>query len=79
MVSDVSVGSFLSGGVDSSIIATLMKKISDSNGNTGNNSTFTVGFQNLSEGNEARVTSDNLRTDHKEIVVSPEEYFEALP
>ena len=79
MVSDVPVGSFLSGGVDSSIIATLMKKISDSNGNAKNNSTFTVGFKNLSEGNEARVTSDNLRTDHKEIIVSPEEYFEALP
>ena len=32
MISDVPVGSFLSGGVDSSIIAGLMKKVSDSKG-----------------------------------------------
>lgn len=79
MVSDVSVGSFLSGGIDSSIIAALMKKASDSNSNGKNSSTFTVGFKNFSEGREAKVTSDSLRTDHTEITVSPEEYFEALP
>lgn len=79
MVSDVPVGSFLSGGIDSSIIATLMKKVSSSNGNLKNNSTFTVGFQDLSEGNEAKTTSDYLQTDHTEIIVSPEEYFEVLP
>lgn len=77
MVSDVPVGSFLSGGVDSSIIAGLMKKVSDSKGKK--NSTFTVGFKDLSEGEEAKKTSDSLQTDHTEITVSPEEYFEALP
>lgn len=79
MVSDVPVGSFLSGGIDSSIIAVLMKKVSSSNGNLKNNSTFTVGFQDLSEGNEAKTTSDYLQTDHTEIIISPEEYFEVLP
>ncbi len=77
MISDVPVGSFLSGGVDSSIIAGLMKKVSDSKGKK--NSTFTVGFKDLSEGKEAKETSDNLQTDHTEIIVSPEDYFEALP
>ncbi len=79
MVSDVPVGSFLSGGIDSSIIAALMKKVANSNSNGKNNSTFTVGFKDLSEGREAKVTSDNLKTDHTEIIVSSEEYFEALP
>lgn len=79
MVSDVPVGSFLSGGVDSSIIATLMKKVNSSVPNGKVNSTFTVGFKDLSEGREAKITSDNLHTDHTETMVSPEEYFEALP
>lgn len=79
MVSDVPVGSFLSGGIDSAIIAALMKKAGDANSNDKNNSTFTVGFKDLSEGREAKITSDNLQTDHTEIMVSPEEYFEALP
>lgn len=76
MVSDVPVGSFLSGGIDSSIIASLMKKVSEPNGKT--NSTFTVGFKDLSEGREAKETSDALHTNHTEIAVSSEEYFEAL-
>lgn len=79
MVSDVPVGSFLSGGVDSAIIASLMKKANASNSNSKVNSTFTVGFEDLSEGMEAKITSDSLQTEHVEITVSQEEYFEALP
>lgn len=75
MISDVSVGSFLSGGIDSSIIATLMQKIS------GNKKikTFTVGFSSLTEGREAKETSSFLGTDHTEITIGPEEYFKVLP
>jgi asparagine synthase (glutamine-hydrolysing) len=75
MIADVPVGSFLSGGIDSSIIATLMQKIRGDK----RIKTFTVGFTNLSEGNEARETAEPLGTDHTEITVTPEEYFEALP
>jgi len=75
MIADVPVGSFLSGGIDSSIIATLMqaergqKKIK----------TFTVGFDSLSEGEEAKETAEPLETDHVELLVSADDYFEALP
>ncbi|MEK7227672.1 MAG: asparagine synthase (glutamine-hydrolyzing) [Patescibacteria group bacterium] len=75
MIADVPVGSFLSGGIDSSIIATLIQRIRGEK----KIKTFTVGFKSLSEGLEARETSDPLGTDHTEIAVSPEEYFEALP
>jgi asparagine synthase (glutamine-hydrolysing) len=75
MIADVPVGSFLSGGIDSSIIATLMQKIRGDR----KIKTFTVGFESLSEGVEAKETSEPLGTDHTEITVSSEEYFEALP
>lgn len=88
MIADVPVGSFLSGGIDSSIIATLMQKIrGDKPASTregeptrgGKIKTFTVGFTSLSEAKEARETSEPLGTDHVEITVTPEEYFQALP
>lgn len=75
MIADVPVGSFLSGGIDSSIIATLMQKIRGEK----KIKTFTVGFTSLSEGKEAKETAEPLGTDHLEIAVSAEEYFEALP
>ncbi|MDP2650996.1 MAG: asparagine synthase (glutamine-hydrolyzing) [bacterium] len=75
MIADVPVGSFLSGGIDSSIIATLMQKIRG----TDKIKTFTVGFDTLTEGREARETAEPLGTEHIEISVGQEEYFRALP
>ena len=75
MIADVPVGSFLSGGIDSSIIATLMQKIRGEK----KIKTFTVGFETLSEGNEAKETSLPLGTEHTEITIGAKEYFESLP
>lgn len=75
MVSDVPVGAFLSGGIDSGTIATLMQTISGAK----KISTFTIGFKNFGEGEEAKITSDYLKTDHNEIKVSAYDYFKALP
>ncbi len=74
MIADVPVGAFLSGGVDSSIITTLMQKIRGEK----KIKTFTVGFDTLTEGNEAKETSSFLGTDHTEIKVGADEYFKAL-
>ncbi|KKU49996.1 MAG: asparagine synthase (glutamine-hydrolyzing) [Candidatus Zambryskibacteria bacterium RIFCSPHIGHO2_12_FULL_48_10] len=75
MIADVPVGSFLSGGIDSSIIATLMQKVRGEK----KIKTFTVGFNSVSEGREAKETSEPLGTDHTEISVGAEEYFATLP
>ncbi|MDP2641738.1 MAG: asparagine synthase (glutamine-hydrolyzing), partial [bacterium] len=84
MIADVPVGSFLSGGIDSSIIATLMQQHLETGFPSGSSSsqkvkTFTVGFEFLSEGLEAKETSEPLGTDHTEITVGAEEYFKVLP
>jgi asparagine synthase (glutamine-hydrolysing) len=75
MIADVPVGSFLSGGIDSSIIATLMQRIRGDK----KIKTFTVGFDTITEADEAVETSDFLDTDHTEIKIGPNEYFKILP
>lgn len=67
MVADVEVGCFLSGGIDSSLIAALMQKNSLKKINT-----FTVGFKedNYDESVYAKKISEYLNTNHNEIIVS---------
>lgn len=76
LMADVPLGMFLSGGIDSSGIAAMMSKMVD-----GPIKTFSVGFSER-EANEleyARVVSRAFGTDHHEITVTPEQFFEALP
>lgn len=89
MIADVAVGSFLSGGIDSSIIATLMSRLVSTNrgssiptmkSESGQKiKTFTVGFESLSEGREALETARPLETLHHEITIGAQEYFKNLP
>lgn len=77
LVSDVPLGAFLSGGIDSSIIAALM---SDS---VKNLKTFCIGFKQRSfdESEYARKVADYIRADHTEEVVgdcSPELLLEIV-
>ncbi len=76
LMSDVPLGMFLSGGLDSSAIAAVMSGfVRDPI------KTFSVAFaeRDANELEYARIVADEFRTDHHEIVVSPEEFFEALP
>ena len=74
MIADVPVGAFLSGGIDSSIITTLMQQICGEK----RVKTFTVGFEGLTEGEESKETASYLETDHTEIKITANEYFNAL-
>lgn len=76
LMADVPLGMFLSGGIDSSAIAAVMSRMVDEPIKT-----FSVAFAER-EANEleyARIVARAFKTDHHEIVVSPEDFFNALP
>ncbi|HEY0049187.1 MAG TPA: asparagine synthase (glutamine-hydrolyzing) [Pyrinomonadaceae bacterium] len=76
LMADVPLGMFLSGGIDSSAICAMMARTVDAPVKT-----FSVGFSER-EANElayARLVADAFQTDHHEITVTPEQFFEALP
>ena len=71
LVSDVPVGAFLSGGVDSGLLVALMADIMGRPVET-----FTVGFQNagsafIDERKYARALADRYRLNHHEIDITP--------
>ncbi len=76
MVSDVPFGAFLSGGIDSSAVVTLMSRHSSLPVKT-----FSVGFADsgYSELAYARVIAERFRTEHHELVVDAAHLMQHLP
>jgi asparagine synthase (glutamine-hydrolysing) len=76
LMSDVPLGVFLSGGLDSSAVAALMTKI-----RREPIETFSVGYseQTYSELRYARTVAQHLNSVHHEVFVSRQDFFGALP
>jgi asparagine synthase (glutamine-hydrolysing) len=79
MISDVPIGSFLSGGFDSSLTTAVMQKLSDQPINT-----FTIGFDDIrfNEAENAKAISGYLGTHHHELTLpigKAKELIEELP
>jgi len=76
LMADVPLGMFLSGGIDSSAIVAVMSRLVKDPIKT-----FSVAFaeRDANELEYARAVAQAFKTDHHEIVVSPEQFFDRLP
>lgn len=74
LISDVPLGLFLSGGVDSPLIAALMQR------EAGSVSTFTIGFEGMpSEAPFAAAIAGHLGTKHTEAILGADEVLRMVP
>ncbi len=76
LISDVPIGAFLSGGIDSSIIVALMSRFSEQRVKT-----FTITFDEnkYNESKYADIIAKKYKTEHNEIKLKPDDLLNQIP
>ena len=76
MISDVELGAFLSGGIDSSAVVALMSEVSDQPINT-----FSVGFKEkaFDESQYSNLIAKKYHTNHTLVTLDPNDFLDELP
>ena len=77
LISDVPLGVFLSGGIDSSAVVAMMAELIDPK----QIKTFSIGFKEKSfdESSDARRVAKHFGTDHREEILSPDMMLDIFP
>lgn len=73
MISDVPLGTYLSGGIDSSLLTAIVADSTEKSLHT-----FTIGFKELNEFRYSDMVSERYHTEHHKIVVNGEEYLKSM-
>jgi asparagine synthase (glutamine-hydrolysing) len=76
LVSDVPLGAFLSGGIDSSVVVAMMQRHGP-----GRTRTFSIGYSDADydEAVHARAVAEHLGTDHTELILEPSDALAVIP
>ena len=78
MLTERPIAALLSGGLDSSLIAALVQRELVS-ANRPPLETFSIGFQGSEDLRHARIVAEHIGSNHTEIIMTPDEFFDAIP
>lgn len=76
LLTDRPIACLLSGGLDSSLITSLVCKYINSSTKL---ETYSIGLEGSTDLKYARIVADFLKTNHKEIIVTEDDFFNAIP
>lgn len=78
MMTERPVAALLSGGLDSSLIAALVQKNLKEK-KAAPLRTFSIGFEGSEDLRHARMVADHIGSNHTEVVMTPQQFFAAIP